>query len=101
MIFFLLYYLLILPVVLLVCSSFSLGFVMKTGILRLPKISLSSTNIPTKESQQSIQNPYCGLLSGLADASTAKHYSMNLPIKEAAELVKNTGQLYDIIERDV
>lgn len=96
---FLSFYLLI---ILEVCSSLSQGIFLKTGlrkILRLRTMSLSSTNIPI-EPLQSIPHPYYGLLSGLPDATMANYYSMNLPLIEAAELVRNNRQLYEIIEKE-
>jgi hypothetical protein len=41
-----------------------------------------------------------GLLSGINNISSANFYSMNLPINEAAELVKNYRQFFDIIEAE-
>jgi len=96
---FLSFYLLI---ILEVCSSLSTGIYLKTGlikILRLRTLSLSSTNFPI-ETLQSIPHPYYGLLSGLSDISKADYYSMHLSVKEAAEIVRNNRQLYEIIEKE-
>jgi len=41
-----------------------------------------------------------GLLSGLSDISKADYYSMYLSVKEAAEIVRNNRQLYEIIEKE-
>ena len=81
---------------LLSCCS-SIGFVFNTGILRLRRTSLSSTNIPTKQ-WEATPHIYNGLLYGLLNISSAIYYSLNAPISESAELVKNNRLLYDIIE---
>ena len=98
MFYFLSYYFLF---VLLFCSSLPNGFVLKASILRLRAASLlSSTNIPNEKLQSIPPQLYNGLLTGLNDVSLASYYSMNLPIKQAAELVKNNRHLYDIIETE-
>jgi hypothetical protein len=90
-------------IILEVCSSLSTGIYLKTGlikILRLRTLSLSSTNFPI-ETLQSIPHPYYGLLSGLlSDISKADYYSMHLSVKEAAEIVRNNRQLFEIIEKE-
>ena len=85
---------------LVVCSSFSIGFVLKDAVLRFRAVkSLSSTNIPN-DPRRSIPPVYYGLLSGLPNALLANYYSMNVPMKQAAELVKHNRHLYDIIEAE-
>jgi hypothetical protein len=80
-------------------AASSVGFVFRTGISRLPTARLSSSMVPIDQ-LESNRHAHNGLLSGLSNISSSNHYSMNIPLVPAAELVKNNRLLYDIIEKE-